>query len=362
MFAGSQAGWHNADMDDSIFTVEQEIGDVSAEKPHVVLIGAGASKAALPHGDKHGRPVPLLRDVAEGLSLVDLFPDDLKALAAADFEAAYSRFFARRAGSEINQIDAKVREYFAELELPDKPTLYDSLVLSLRNKDVIATFNWDPFLIQSLVRLNRLGILPSELPQLRFLHGNVAVGACERDPMVRGFPLQTCARCGNLLRSPRLLYPVEQKDYQSDAFIRGEWDAVRYFLRGCAMFIVFGYSAPVTDKEAVDLLMQGWGTTDERNLEQTEAINRPGADHEALRQTWAPFIHSHHYEIHDGFYSSFLARHPRRSIEACWNQYFEVKFVSDHPVPEGFATFEEMTDWFGPLLEAERARAHANAR
>src|SRR5207248_557195 len=129
----------------------------------------------------------------------------------------------------------------------------------------------------------------------------------------------------------------------------------------CAMFTVFGYSAPVTDKEAIDLLKQAWGTVEQRNLEQTEVINRPGADHEQLRRTWAPFIHTHHYEIHDSFYASFLARHPRRSIEAYWNQYFEARFISDNPVLEEFAAFDEMVDWFRPLLEAERVPPRAGA-
>ena len=68
-------------MDDHEVTVEQEIADTSHGRPHVVLLGAGASFAALSKGDKYGRPVPLLRDVAESLKLVDDFPEDLKDLA-----------------------------------------------------------------------------------------------------------------------------------------------------------------------------------------------------------------------------------------------------------------------------------------
>jgi len=335
-------------------TIEQEVADVSAGRPHVVLLGAGASRAALPNGDKNGRPVPLLRDVAEDLRLVERFPADLKALATSDFEAAYSRLFDRGISSEIDDIDAEVGGYFAELELPDEPTLYDILLLSLREKDVIATFNWDPFLMQALVRLTQSGIRISALPQLRFLHGNVAVGFCGRHPEARGFPMGACPECGRPLGSTRLLYPVEHKDYQSDPFIKREWDAVRHYLGECAIFTVFGYSAPVTDKEAIDLLKESWGDVENRNMEQTEVINRPGADHEALRQTWEPFIHSHHYEIYDSFHDSFLANHPRRSVEAFWNQYFEAKFITPNPVPRSFATFAEMADWFRPLLEVEK--------
>ena len=42
----------------------EEIADTSATRPHVLLLGAGASRAALPGGHRNGVAVPLLRDVA----------------------------------------------------------------------------------------------------------------------------------------------------------------------------------------------------------------------------------------------------------------------------------------------------------
>ena len=44
------------------------------------------------------------------------------------------------------EIEGKVQAYFETLEVPESPTLYDYLVLSLRDSDYIATFHWDPFL------------------------------------------------------------------------------------------------------------------------------------------------------------------------------------------------------------------------
>jgi hypothetical protein len=35
------------------------------------------------------------------------------------------------------------------MEIPDHVTLYDELLLTLRSKDLIATFNWDPLLLQA---------------------------------------------------------------------------------------------------------------------------------------------------------------------------------------------------------------------
>lgn len=57
-------------------------------------------------------------------------------------------------------------------ELPDSPTIYDFLVLSLTEKDLIVTFNWDPLLVQAICRVQRY---TSNIPQVAFLHGNVAV-------------------------------------------------------------------------------------------------------------------------------------------------------------------------------------------
>ena len=151
-------------------TIEEEISDVRMTRPHVVLLGAGASRAALPHGDKSGRAVPLMREVADELSLADLFPDDLKALAATDFEAAYSKLV-DQGHAVVDELNELIREYFSRLRLPDEPNRYDYLLLSLRGKDAVFTFNWDPLLVQSHVRLQQEGLLPAQLPQLFFCMG-----------------------------------------------------------------------------------------------------------------------------------------------------------------------------------------------
>ncbi len=173
-------------------SVAEEIGRVWIGKPHVVLLGAGASKAALPTGDRHGRSVPLLREVAQELDLDRLFPPNLSDIARNDFEGAYSQLFER--GEEtVKEIDNRVADYFGKLDLPEEPNLYDVLILSLRNKDAIFTFNWDPFLMQSRTRLARLGV-PS-LPKMFFLHGNVTIGFCDND-RVSGVNGKQCSKCG----------------------------------------------------------------------------------------------------------------------------------------------------------------------
>ena len=65
--------------------------------------------------------------------------------------------------SLLEELDSAVYEYFDTLSLPTEATLYDALILSLRGKDVIATFNWDPFLILALRRNSSLEV---SLPHL----------------------------------------------------------------------------------------------------------------------------------------------------------------------------------------------------
>ena len=341
------------DMSDLEVTVQQEIDATLRAAPHVVLLGAGASKAALPGGDLHGRQVPLLRDIAADLHLASRFPAELRDLAGSDFEAAYSRLYDRNPDLTA-EIDEQVREYFAQLELPTEPTIYDALLLSLRDKDAVFTFNWDPFLFQAHLRLQRAGVPGTSLPTIWFLHGNVAVGFCEQHEQVRGIPGARCWHCGNHLMSSRLLFPVEHKDYQDGSMIEREWAAAQMHLRHAFMFTVFGYSAPVTDVEARQLLKDAWGDVEDRRMEQTEIINRPGVDHDALREVWSPFIHTHHYEIHESFYDSWISNHPRRTLEAYVNQYLEAKFIENNLVPPDLATVEDLVAWFEPLLEAER--------
>ncbi len=43
-------------------SVEDEINAVSMGRPHVVLLGAGASRAAFLNGDRNGKILPLMAD------------------------------------------------------------------------------------------------------------------------------------------------------------------------------------------------------------------------------------------------------------------------------------------------------------
>src|SRR5688572_15008504 len=116
--------------------------------PHVMILGAGASVAACPRGDKHGRSLPVMATLIKTLNLAPLLRKAKVSFNTnTNFEVIYHELASNSKYTDLRiEIEQRVRAYFASLELPDHVTLYDQMLLSLRAKDMIATFNWDPFL------------------------------------------------------------------------------------------------------------------------------------------------------------------------------------------------------------------------
>jgi len=311
------------------WTQKEEIESLVMERPHVVVLGAGASYAALPDGDRYGRKLPLMNNFVHILGLGNLLQQNRIIEPYDDFEAIYSDITVKQSKQGLKRdIEEHIRTYFNSLELPENPTLYDHLILSLRPKDVIATFNWDPFLSQAIVRNLQFIKKP---PQVFFLHGNVTYAYCHKCKI--GLPLQTtCTKCGETLQSAPLLYPVKEKNYQSNPTVQAHWRGLEHYLKKAWAITIFGYNAPKSDIEAVKLMKDAWGETEDRNLEQTEIIDIQSE--EELVNTWGPFIHSHHYEIHRSFYDSIIAEFPRRSGEALWAQLMECKWLDPQKFPK----------------------------
>lgn len=325
---------------------DAELKKIFVGRPHVILLGAGASRAAFPQGDKTGLKLPLMSDFAEILGLGHILKKFGVDYTGRNFEEVYSDLYEQVEHKEArDEIEDHIRNYFARMELPDPPTLYDHLVLSLREKDVIATFNWDPFLFQACARNYKF----ARPPRLIFLHGNVAIGYCATD-RIKGPAGYCCSKCGRPFIASTLLYPIKQKDYASDQFIDSEWQGLRGALKTAYVFTIFGYRAPQSDAEAIRLLKEGWGSPEQRALEQIEIIDiRPEGE---LAETWEPFIHTHHYETTQSFYDSRSGCHPRRSCDAVWRQMMEIEFLDDNPIPRSLP-FNDQLSWYQQLIDAE---------
>ncbi len=159
-------------------SIENEIKDTNMKRPHVVILGAGASLAAFPNGDKYGTKLPLMNNLVDTLDLRSILESNNIKYDENNFEETYSGLYDKAEHKNLlRTIEKKIYEYFLKLELPDYPTIYDHLVLSLRNKDLIATFNWDPFLFKAYTRNHK----KFDLPHIFFLHGNVSIGYCVKD-------------------------------------------------------------------------------------------------------------------------------------------------------------------------------------
>jgi len=335
-------------MSSSVFTVIEEIGSPTSKHYHVVILGAGASLAAFPNGDRNGQKLPVIKNFIEVVGLAELLSSNSINPPYDDFESIYSDIAADTSKTALrNEIEQRVYDYFASLRLPDNPTLYDHLVLSLRPKDIIATFNWDPFLWNAAARNRHF----SKPPDLLFLHGNVAIGHCPDCKIVlcRG---HNCPQCGCTIVASPLLYPVKQKNYQSDPAIAGHWRTLASALKSAWTITFFGYGAPKTDVEAIRLLKNGWGNPGKRFLEETEIIDIRKEDD--LTATWNPFIHSHHYSIQSSFYDSNIAKHPRRSCEALWERVAAARFVERGDDFPKNMSFESLYNWLEPRVAADQ--------
>nr|NQU91504.1 hypothetical protein [Bacteroidota bacterium] len=335
-------------------TKEDRVKTVYGGGGHVVILGAGASIAATKRNPElNVNQLPSMDNFVEIVGLTDIFkllPNNLK---ANNFEELYSKLHKNNPRSDkIVEIEKRVYEYFNRMKLSNEATIYDYIVLSLRPKDLIATFNWDPFLFQAFNRNGKI----ADMPRLSFLHGNVAIGYSKEDKRCGPAGWYNKAT-GNYYKPTKLLYPVHQKNYIQDEFINIQWERVKYWLDldSTRRITIFGYGAPKTDVEAITLMNDAYGTASKRNMEQFEIIDiKP--EKEVLK-TWKGFIHSHHYDYCTDYFKSSLAYNPRRTSESYYQHNlpftFGEAFSESNPVPSNFKTLDELWDWHKDLIEAE---------
>lgn len=128
------------------------------------------------------------------------------------------------------------------------------------------------------------------------------VGYCENDNVV-GNVGGRFIRCRKLLEPMKLLYPIKHKDYSKDAGIANSWDCFRQNLNKAYMITIFGYSAPKSDVEALDMMKRALGKVDDRKLEEIEIIDIK--DENEAKESWSDFINIDHYSYHTHFFFIF---------------------------------------------------------
>jgi hypothetical protein len=305
---------------------------------HIVILGAGASVAAFPHGDVNGKRLPTMDSLIEMLGLAPVLKRGGVKDTQRNFEEIYSELYEIDPGLPIlREIEEITYSYFINLRLPE-------ILISLRPKDMVATFNWDPFLFDAWNRIKNN--VPA--PEIVHLHGNVRLAYCPEHPTYGAHGMY-CPTCDKELVPSRLLYPVAMKNYVNAPFIKTEWEVLKKALRQAKTLTIFGYGAPTTDKEAVDILNNAWDKS-KRLIERTEIIDIK--DKEVLWKQWDAFIVRTYLDCPGDFYKSRLATYPRRTCEALLDQTFYGLWVEENPFPVN-AGFDELLSWVKPLVEAE---------
>jgi len=336
-------------------TKQHRIEKVGNGGGHIVILGAGASVAAtLRDPLPNGKRLPLMKNFIKVVGLQDIIMQVPEHLQSENFETLYSNLWMDDSMKEIvSKIDEKVYSYFKDLQLPDKPTIYDYLVLALRKRDLIATFNWDPLLFKAWNR----SADRSDRPFIAFLHGNVAIGYSDKDK-TSGPAGMYSQQTRNYWEPTKLLYPVKEKNYDKDEYIESQWAMFKDFLqdKNVVRVTVFGYGAPNTDVLAMETMLKAWGGAKKRNMEQFEIIDV--RDEKQVVRQWTKFIDSHHYDFCNDYFKSSLAWNPRRTSESYFDHYLatteDEAFSASNPVPSDFSTLQELYDWHKPLLEAEQ--------
>ena len=310
-----------------IKTRQELIEGPSDLRPHIVLLGAGASRAAFPNGDAAGRSLPLMDDLINTVGLQPILEKTgLEDAQEKNFELIYGQLTSEPTyAHKVKEIERCIDSYFSALSLPNEATLYDRLLVSLRPKDAIFTFNWDPFLFDAYQR-NRSAV---SLPEIFFLHGNVRIGAC-LDHDKWGARKDRCPQCLQQFSDIPLLYPIGQKDYSANPYIQRNWHSAKILFRDAFTLTIFGYRAPSSDKDAVEVLRSAWTGRSDRRFEHVEIIDI--VDQSFLYDHWSPFAPSHHYLFTETFEQSRLARWPRRSCEALMYPMAEGVPCEDFPL------------------------------
>ena len=319
-------------------------------RPHLFILGAGATKATIPNGDKYGRQSPVMENFMQEIGIDNLLKGVELKTKSQNIEEIYSELATKPEYTDVvTRIEEGIVSHYRQMQIPDTPTLYDYLILSLRKKDCIATFNWDPLLIQAYNRVNKI---TTDLPEMLFLHSSVAVGICEDCRHYEPYRNRCCSKCGKPLSSPRLLYPVEHKDYSQDIFIKNSWNEFSRYLEQACIVTVWGYSAPKSDSEAKKMMLKAF-SSDYRPLDQIEVIDI--ADEETIHKIWYPFAKdtNYHLNIHKSLMDTYIAEFPRRSVEGYVKRNIEGWWGGSTLSLKECTSFEELAQLVKPLIIKE---------
>lgn len=326
---------------------QNDINNFILSRPHVFLLGAGASRAALPNGDRNGVECPVMDGFIRKTGLQQILEDTPYENLEDNLEIIYSKLHdSGLYQDKLTNLEIGIRKYFEQLTIPYTPTVYDYLLLSLRDKDFIFSFNWDDLIIQSYLRVRNI---TKNLPTIYFLHGNIAMGYCDSCVGLTHIADKVCRKCSNPLKQQPLLYPIKNKDYKFNPSISNAWHDFLLIIKECSIFTIFGYGAPPSDAVAIEMMNKAFSSSF-RRFDTVEIIDlKP---EKQLIDEWSPFIEKtgYHVNCYTNLFDSIVAKFPRRSIEGYCKVNYEGWWGDSGLKLKEFQSIYDLGDWLNPLF------------
>lgn len=322
------------------------------QRPHICVLGAGATMAAIPNGDYYGKKSSVMNNFIDNLGLSDIIQKANIQSSSNNFEDIYSEMYSRADCASLRIVlENRVKYYFASFRIPDTPTIYDYIIASMRRKDYIFSFNWDPLIIQAYRRVSEL---TDDLPLLVFLHGNVGMKICSECKKVQSVENPYCCDCHSTnFNAPQILFPVKNKDYTANLYLKTAWDEFLDVIAGCTYLTVFGYSAPKSDSKAVEAMRLAF-KSNFRRFDSIEIIDI--APQDVVYESWSPFFKAtnYHYKIINSFWDSSFVEFPRRTIEGYCKRNIMGWWGSSTKKLHNCNNFEEFEQLFLPIIEEDK--------
>jgi hypothetical protein len=166
---------------------------------------------------------------------------------------------------------------------------------------------------------------------------------------------------GEQLQEVPLLYPVKNKNYQKDEFISEQWKILDDYISKAALITIYGYSAPKTDIEAINIIKKAFarlGTP--RYFDIVEIIEHPKFDTKNISEAWLDLseMARGHLKLRRSVFDSYMFKNPRRSLEflhknriaSSWWGESTIKFTPDDIEKDNTFALETKVM---PLLENE---------
>jgi hypothetical protein len=144
---------------------------------------------------------------------------------------------------------------------------------------------------------------------------------------------------------------MKEKNYTDDPFISSQWESLQFYIQYAYRITIFGYSAPVSDVDARELMLKVWRANQVRDFSQLEVVDIKSK--KQLKETWSDFIVRNNYGFLKKIFDTYMFHYPRRSCDA-----FAGATLQQRPWKENkmswFKSLDELQQWVTPLVEEER--------